>query len=297
MILGSLPIFRKRDLKPANELQPNFDVDVARTLNHLLERGIARARRQVISSLVGLLGIAIAIRLGWTPTGILAFLVYSTALTVFIDVGRTALSWRRIRYSHARAIRVDDVLDRCRAAVHGMHWHRTQAWRPPPLVILGVALGMTVVVLPAVIIVLKKLDWITWNAVFGNIFLPFLILAVGFWRVVRSAFENFRARAAPLGYYDVLLESDDAVDVYLGIFLLSWSLLLFGTGAPLFIVVFIVLARLGFRAYYWWSLRQILPILSIHVQRARQELLTRESSELWKVGPGDWETEAATEKP
>jgi hypothetical protein len=291
MILGHFPIFRQRHpITVDDDTLAASDRDFERTRNRVLERGLRHARVRVFSSLLGLVALLIGIRLGWSPSGILLFFLYYTTLTVVIDCMRAKLAWRRVEYGHTRENRVLDVLDLCRSS-KGRERFAYTVWRPGVGMLLSASVLCAAVVVPLVTITLPMFEWAKGSSIFANRFMPLLLLIIVAARVAQALIQTLRARAAPTGTEDILLESADSVDIFVGVLALAWTVFVFGGAAPLVIVILILALRLCFRVANWWALRQALPVLSKYDDRVSPDQ-EEQGDSLSEHGDSsdDWET-------
>jgi amino acid transporter len=267
MTLGALSLFFRRE--PVELRADELDLveqEAPRALNYLLSRGLRRARERMVSVLAPFLMLAFGYWLSWTPAALLASVVMLAILTVLIDVIRYGLAKRMVHYTHAREFRALEVLQVCVALENGSSLRRARGIRPQPMVSMVVAVVCTAVLLPVACMAISALGWVDWVTVYYQPLLPLALILVAGWRLVGALYRTMVVRAATVGTHDLFLDSDDAFDVYAGVILLSWLLLLNSNG-PALIALGILLARLGFRFHEWWQLRQTLPLLTRRVYR------------------------------
>jgi len=276
MMLGALSLLIRRKRVPIrNGELAVLGKELARVRNHVLSRGMERARAQIWVVVRSFLFLGFGLWVGWTAAGVLLFLVFNAVLSVLIDGMRYGLASRWVHYSHAREHRVEEVLAICRTVEQGKTVR--QAGRPKPelqptLVLAGI---LALLVLPIVAISLSKLGMVEWRGVLANFFLPVLMMGVFVTRGLRALLWVTTAKTGTIGSRDVFLESDDSIDVIAGVLALSWLFLLFGEEAALAIFVLVCCTRLAFRIYRWWWLRTSLDLLSkrqlrLHPLRRRE---------------------------
>ncbi len=276
MMLGALSLLIRRKRVPIrNGELAVLGKELARARNHVLSRGMQHARAQIWVVARSFLVLGLGLWLGWTPAGILLFLLFNAVLSVLIDGMRYGLASRWVHYSHAREHRVEEVLAICRTVERGETVRLAGRLKPklqPTLVLSGI---LALLVLPIVAISMTKLGVLEWKAVLSNLFLPVLMIGVFVTRSLRALLWVTTAKTGTVGTRDVFLESDDSIDVIAGVLALSWLFLLFGQVAALVIVVLVCCARLAYRIHRWWWLRTSLDWLSkrqlrLHPRRRRE---------------------------
>lgn len=270
MILGALSLLRPRPTVPIRDAErATLDFEAARARNHLLGRTLRRARARFMQVLRFGWVFAFAFLFGWSPAGVLAFLAYGAVLTVVVDGIRYGRAQRWVHYSHARNYRADEILAVCIEVEKGNDHRKGPGLRPRPKLTMSIAMLTTFLLLPTVAAILSKLGLVVWNQVLENFLMPFCMIVIGLWRIVGAVRETLSAMSLPVGSQELLLESDDALDIYAGLLLFSWLPLLFNQHGPLLMAICIFAVRLGYRAHQWWWLRESLPYLTTYAKRAR----------------------------
>lgn len=279
MILGALSLLRPRPTVPVRDAERStLDFEAARARNHLLGRTLRRARARFWQVLRFGWIFAFSYLLGWSPAGVLAFLLYGAVLTVVIDGIRYGMAQRWVHYSHARNYRAEEILAVCIEVEQGRQHRPGPGLRPRPQVAMVVAGLTTLVLLPTVAVALSKLGLVVWHQVLENFLMPFCMIVIGIWRIVGAVRETLSAMSLPVGSQELLLECDDAFDIYAGLLLFSWLPLLFNNYGPLLMAICIFAVRLGYRGYRWWWLRESLPYLTAYAKRARASQSSLEAS-------------------
>lgn len=285
MIPGDFIASLRRQQVPieAAELQ-TLDRDGARCSNFVTARGIPRARARLRSGLLMLAFMVFcAYKLGWSGSGLLAFLLLSAAVTVFIDGLRMGMAQRWVYYSHLREFRAEEML------LVARNIERNRDTRPAPrsrqqwLMAFYVAAGCTAIGLPLTWFFLVQMAWANWNSVFANLFLPLFLLVSAVWRIVRAIQDIKFVKASTVGSRDLCLDSDDALDTYV-LALLFAALLPLGPVAALSMPFLVILVRVGYRAYLFQWQRQSLQLLGRRVYRLHPDARKGKSSWDEEVG-------------
>lgn len=279
MIFGALPAFFRREQVPIEAAElATLDREGARGYNYVTARGLRRARERMRSAAITLAFMLFCVvQLSWTGSGLLAFLLVHSAITVIIDALRMGLAQRWVFYSHSREFRAEEMLLVARGVERDGRMR--QAPRPRQLAKLNfyIAAGATVIGLPLVWFTLARLGVASWDNVFANFFLPLALLVSGIWRIVRGIQGINYAKASTVGTRDLCLDSDDAVDVY-ALALLLGVLMALGHHAALAVPFLIAIIRLLHRIYnYRWQ-RESLQLLSRRVYRLNPDAPRNKSS-------------------
>ena len=132
---------------------------------------------------------------------------------------------------------------------------------------LAISSACTLIGLPLVWLTLNQFGWATWDSVFLNFFMPLCMLFIGAWRIGRGLLGIQYAKGATVGSRDLLLDSDDALDVYALALVLGVLLAPFGGSALVWAAFLVVLVRLAFVAYIWQRQRQALALLQKRIYR------------------------------
>lgn len=291
MILEILTDRLRRQLVPIDDAElETLERDGPRALNYLMSRGNRRLRERALAVLRTLLFLAIAqYMFGWTGAGLLAFVVYGAVLTVLVDGMRFALARRWLSYSHSRAWRASEVLAVGRSVESGSSLRPAPTPKPQQLLTLAISGGCTLIGLPLVWLAMSRLGWASWDTVFANFFLPLCMLFIGAWRLARGFMGIHFAKGSTVGSRELLLDSDDALDIYALALVLALLLVLpFGEAALAWVAYLIVVVRLLVTAYRWWQQRQALVLLQRRVYRSHPDAPTARS---------DWDNdESASEQ-
>jgi hypothetical protein len=267
MILEFISDLFRRDLVPirADELEI-LDRDGPRALNYGMSRSLKRTRMRFFSILRTLLFLVwCGYMWRWSGVGMLAFVVYGAALTVLVDILRQFLAARWLFYSHSRANRAVEVIIVGSTVEGGRSMRPARPPRPPLLVTLTISSACTLIGLPLVWFTLNQLGLATWDTVFANFFMPLCMLVIGVWRVARGLLAIQFVKGSTVGSRDLLLDSDDALDIYA--LALVLGLLLAPLGATALAAFLVVLVRLAFVAYLWQRQRQALALLQKRIYR------------------------------
>jgi hypothetical protein len=288
MILEFISDLFRRERVPirADELEI-LDRDGPRALNYGMSRAIKRLRLRFFAILRTLLFLAWCWYMwSWSGIGLLTFVVYGAALTVLIDILRQFLAARWLSHSHSRANRAAEVLIVASNVEAGRSTRPARPLRPPVLVTLAVAGGCTLIGLPLVWFTLNQFGWATWDTVFANFFMPLCMLFIGVWRVGRGLLGIQFVKGSTVGSRDLLLDSDDALDIYALALVLALLLAPLGASALVWAAFLVVLARLAMVAYLWQRQRQALALLQKRMYRLHPHSRASQS---------DWDDEAASE--
>ena len=198
MMLGALSLLVRRKRVPIrNGELAVLGKELARARNHVLSRGMQHARAEIWVVLRSFLVLGLGLWLGWTPAGILLFLVFNAVLSVLIDGMRYGLASRWVHYSHAREHRVEEVLAVCRAVEQGESVRLAGRAKPklqPTLLLSGI---LALLVLPLAAITITKLGAVEWKAVLANLFLPVMMIGVFGIRSLRALLWVTRQKRAP----------------------------------------------------------------------------------------------------
>lgn len=269
MILGALSLLLRRGQIPIDEEElATLEREGARGYNYIASRGSKRARERLWFVLRTLALVVFGwYTLGWTAAGMLAFILYSAAITVVIDAMRMYFAQRWVLSSHSREYRAEQMLHVARSVEQGSRSRPVPRPRPQVLLTLLVALACTVVGLPAVWYALVGMGWASVDVIFGQAFMPLFMLLSGGGRIARALFGIQYVKGSTVGSRELCLDSDDALDVY-ALALLVSVLLTIG-GAAAYLAPFLVLfARIAYRGYVVWWMRQSLRLFSRRISRA-----------------------------
>jgi hypothetical protein len=112
------------------------------------------------------------------------------------------------------------------------------------------------------------------------------MLFIGVWRVGRGLLGIQFVKGSTVGSRDLLLDSDDALDIYALALVLALLLAPLGASALVWAAFLVVLARLAMVAYLWQLQRQALALLQKRMYRLHPHSRASQS---------DWDDEAASE--
>lgn len=285
MIFGALPAFLRREQVPIEAAElATLDREGARGYNYVTARGLRRARERMRSAAITLAFMLFCVvQLGWTGSGLLAFLLVQAAITVFIDALRMGLAQRWVFYSHSREFRAEEMLLVARGVEGSGTLRQAPRQRQQAKLNFFIAVGCTVIGLPLAWFTLARLGLASWDSVFANFFLPLALLVSGIWRIVRGIQGINYAKASTVGTRDVCLDSDDAVDVY-ALALLLGVLMSLGPQAALAAPFLIAIIRLVHRIYIYRWQRESLQLLGRRVYRLHPDA---------PKGKSSWDDEAA----
>ena len=280
MILGALSLLTPRAERPIRPDEiASVDRDGARALNYALSRGIRRARRRVAFQARTLAMLAFGgIILMWSPVGLLAWVVSSAALSVLLDGMRYAMAAKWVVHTHGREFRAEEILVTGAALERGLAQRPGSRWRPQVVLTLAVAGACVLLGLPALWLAFGSLGWVSWGQVFANTFMPlFMIFAFG-GRTLLAWQSIVQARAATVGSRELFLDSDDTLDAF-ALTLLLAPLLLLGGPAGHAVAYLVVLLRMAWWGWRWWSLRQMAALVARRVYRTNPNAPASRSTE------------------
>lgn len=269
MILGALSLLLRREQIPiADEELATLEREGARGYNYVASRGSKRARERLWSVLRTLALVLFGWYIvGWTAAGMLAFILYSAAITVVIDGLRVYFAQRWVQSSHSRGYRAEQMLQLARCTELGLRSRPAPRPRPQVLLTLLIALACTLIGLPMVWYLLQGMGWITADVIFGQAFMPLFMLVSGVGRIAQALYHIQYVKSSTVGSRELFLDADDALDVY-ALALVTSALLAVG-GTVAYLAPFLVmLARIGYRGYVLRWTRQSLQLFSRRVYQA-----------------------------
>lgn len=269
MILEDLVALTRRQLVPIREDElETLERDGPRALNYTMSRGLRRTRNRVLALALTLLFLLFAwFALRWSGAGLLAFVLYSAVLTVVIDIMRQLLAARWLFYSHSRAYRAQEVLTVGRCVENGGSLRPLPPPRPQAVDTLVIAAICTLIGVPLLAFGLNKLGWVTRDTLFANHYLPLSLLAMGAWRMGRGLQGIRFVRQSTVGSRDLFIDSDDALDVYALLLVLTLLLGMFGPGMLAAVALGVVLIRLLWQVRLWRQQRQDAALLQRRIYR------------------------------
>ena len=269
MILEDLVALTRRQQIPIrDDERETLERDGPRALNYMMARGLRQMRLRFMRLLLTLLFLLFAhFALRWSGAGLLAFVLYGAALTVAVDVMRQLLAARWLFYSHSRAYRAQEALIVGRSVESGSTLRPPPRPRPQAVDTLMIAAVVSAIGIPLLAFGLNKLGWVTRDTIFANRLLPLSMLALGGWQLLRGLQGIRFVRQSTVGSRDLFVDSDDALDTYALIFLLTLLLAAFGQGALAWVGILAVGIRLLWLTDAWRRQRRDVGLLQRHVYR------------------------------
>ncbi|MGE4070567.1 MAG: hypothetical protein AB7E72_05275 [Lysobacterales bacterium] len=275
MLLAALSIFQRRPRIPLSaEDLAALDREGARSLNNAMVRSLRRTREQLWSVLFGLGFLTVgASTLKWSPSGLLAFVAVSAAMTVLMD----ALRWRRARrwvnHSHQREHRTWELLLLAWQVERGQSMRLAPISAPSERRTLLIAAACTLLGLPTAGLLLVAMGWTSLEQIWANRYLPLLTMGYLAWMLVRSLMDIHYVKGSTVGTRTLCLESEDALDVYALAAGFGLLMLPLGAAGAMALPFLIQLTRLVWRAWRYWWLRQALQLLSRRIYQRHPESL------------------------
>jgi len=280
MILAALSLLLRRSPVPIEaEHVETLDRDGARALNWAMARGSRRLRRRLAWHLVLAAMVAAgAFLLHWSPAGVLAFLILNSAAGVVIDTARVGFAHRWLVHAHGREYRAEQILATATAVESGLRVRRPPGLRPQVLATYWLAAGLSVFGVPLAWFALVRLGWLNWSALFGNRFLPLLLLATSAVRLVLAIQEIRITRMVTVGSRELHIESDDALDVYALTVALALPAWLLGSRGAEMVAVLIATGSCVWWGWRWWQLRRESAVLAERVYRTHPNARPRKNA-------------------
>lgn len=266
-MLGALSLLLRREQIPIEDDElATLERDGARGYNFLASRGGRRARERlwfVLRTLAFLLLCGWYLW-GWSAAGMMAFMLYSAAVTVVIDGLRLYFALRWVQSTYSREYRAEQMLLVVLSVEQGSRLRPAPRRRPQVMLTFLVAAACTVLGLPAVWYALVGTGWADPDVIFGQALMPLMMLVIGVGRIARALYGIHYVKSSTVGSRDLYLNTDDALDVY-ALALLASVLLLFAGPLAYLAPLFVLAPRIAYRGYAVWWLRQSLPLFSRHV--------------------------------
>lgn len=270
MILGVFSLLQRR---PAVAITPaereTLERDGARALNWARSRGARRIRRRLLwHAAIFAICLGGVVRLQWSPSSVLAFVLLNALVGLLIDFVRVFLVQRSLEYSHGREYRAEQILE-VAAARGGQRFSP----RPRPRVLPSFALSVLAVAITW--LAMLYLHRLGWRAAFGSPLLPVTLFVASTLRVILAVQEIRLARLLTVGSRETYLEADDTISAHvpaLAVAILAWPM---GELASLVGALLVAAAPAAYWAARWWWLRQSSAALYRHVRQSHPELATR----------------------